>query len=236
MGVAAAVLLGTGLVLMIVPPVVRDGICGLTSCAEQVPVIAVSRGSSSELAVVVPDEAAPTVRSVEVLQGGGRGSGSRRWLIQRDADARGDGEDPTTFLIGSEPSGFRTVVPLDEAPVSGVWTAQVGFECTTASLPFDPTAIAVGEVRSWDGAMDGNDFADTAVTSEHCVPERSSTEVVLMVVGAVLAVAGAVLGIVVVLRRPVRFPEDPDGEGPAGEVAEWPEPGVDPGSDDADRV
>ena len=206
---AAAALLGTGLVLMIVPPVLRDGVCGLTSCADQVPVIAISRVSSTEMAIVVPDEAASIVSTVELLQGGGGGSGVRRWLIRRD-DA--GGESPATFLLGSEPQGFRTVVALGEAPESGVWTAQVGFECTTASLPFDPEAVAVGEVRSWDGVMDGNEFAATANTSERCVTERSSTEVVLFLLGAALAVGGAVLGIVVVLRRPVRFPEDPDGE------------------------
>ena len=220
MGVAAAVLLGTGLVLMIVPPVLRDGICGLTSCADQVPVIAVSRVAADELAVVVPDDAASKVRTVELLQGGGRGSGSRRWLIQRD----GAGEDPTTFLLGSEPGGFRTVVRLDAVPESGVWTAQVGFRCTTASLPFDPEAVAVGEVRSWDGVMDGNEFASTANTSERCVAERSSTEVALFLVGATAAVAGAVLGLVVVLRRPVRFPEDPEGDGSGGEDPEVGDP------------
>ncbi|UDY34683.1 hypothetical protein [Dermatobacter hominis] len=221
MGVAAAALLGTGLVLMIVPPVLRDGICGLTSCADQVPVIAVSRVSASELAVVVPDEAAPKLRTVELLQGGGRGSGSRQWLIQRDAEG---GEDPTTFLVGSEPEGFRTVVPLDGVPDSDVWTAQVGFRCTTASLPFDPEAIAVGEVRSWDGVMDGNEFASTANTAERCVAERSSTEVVLLLLGAAAAVAGAVLGIVVVLRRPARFPEDPGGDGSGDEDLEVSDP------------
>ncbi len=226
MGVAAAVLLGTGLVLMIVPPVLRDGICGLTSCAEQVPVIAVSRVSAEELAVVVPDEAAPTVRTVELLQGGGRGSGSRQWLIRRDGAA--PDEAPTTFLIGSEPEGFRTVVELDAVPESDVWTAQVGFRCTTASLPFDPAAIAVGEVRSWDGVMDGNEFAADANTSERCATERSSTEVVLLLLGAVVAVTGAVLGIVVVLRRPARFPEDPDGQEPGDEEAD--------GSPPADRT
>jgi hypothetical protein len=207
--VAAATLLGTGLVLMIVPPVLRDGICGLTSCADQVPVIAVSRVSSSELAVVVPAEAASTVTTVELLQGGGSGSGARQWLIRRDGDG---GESPTTFLMGAEPDGFRTVVALDAVPETGVWTAQVGFSCTTASLPFDPEAIAVGEVRSWDGVMDGNEFAVNANTSERCATERSSTEVAMFLLGAALAVGGAVLGIIVVLRRPVRFPEDPHGE------------------------
>ena len=213
MGVAAAVLLGAGLVLMIVPPVARDGLCGLTSCADQVPPIAISRVSAEDLAVVVPDEAAPSVRSVELLQGGGRGSGSRQWLITRD----GDGVH-STFVVGSQPGGFRTLVELGAKPTKDTWTAQVGFRCTMASLPFRPAAIAVGEVRSWDGVLDGRKFAADADVQERCATERGSTEKALFVVGAVLAVLGAVLGIVVVLRRPVRFPEDPDDDDAAGAV------------------
>ncbi len=204
-GAVAATLLGVGLVLMIAPPLLRDGVCGITSCADQVPVIAVSRVSPNELAVVVPDEAAPRVRTVELLIGGGGASGSRQWLIRRELGA---GEEPTTFVIGAETEGFRTVVPLEAELDDGMWTVQVGFACTTASLPFDPAAIAVGEVRSWDGVMDGAEFAPNANTSEKCATERGGAEVALLVVGAVLAMAGAVLGIVVVLRRPVRFPED----------------------------
>ena len=122
MGVAAAVLLGSGLILMIVPPVVRDGLCGLTSCADRVPVIAVSRVSPTELAVVVPDDAAPNVRRVELLQGGSSGSGPRQWMIraERGSDTgsnpgsgSGGATSARTFLIGDEPDGFRTVVPLE---------------------------------------------------------------------------------------------------------------------------
>ena len=242
MGVAAAALLGSGLILMIVPPLARDGICGLTSCADQVPVIAVSRLSATDLAIVVPDEAAPTVRTVELLQGGGRGSGARQWLIRHEEG----GADPSTFVIGAEPDGFRTVVPLETPPESDVWTAQVGFSCTTASLPFDPQAIAVGEVRSWDGVMAGNEFSELANTTERCVTERGTTETGLFLAGALLAVVGAVLGIVVVLRRPVRFPEDPEAgfdetgsdeleeSDEANEVDEAASPG-DPGTEHGER-
>ncbi len=222
-GVAAAMLLGTGLVLMLVPPIVRDGVCGLTSCADQVPPIAVTRLSQDRIAVVVPDGAAASVRSVELLQGGSRGTGSQQWLIARSG--RGH---PSTFVVGSEPEGFRTVVGLRTPPAKDVWTAQVGFRCTTASLPFSPATLPVGEVRSWDGVVDGAKFAHEHV-AERCATERGSTEVVLFLVGAAAAVAGAVLGIVVVLRRPVRFPEDPgdaDGDEPAFDVEDGPPRGV----------
>ncbi len=222
MGAAAAVLLGAGLLLMIVPPLARDGVCGITSCADQVPVIAVSRLSATDLAIVVPDEAASIVSTVELLQGAGRASGSRQWLIRHEDG----GASPSTFVMGAEAQGFRTVVPLDVPPEKGVWTAQVGFRCTTASLPFDPEAVAVGEVRSWDGVMAGNEFSELANTTEHCATERGTTETVLFLVGAVLAVVGAVLGIVVVLRRPVRFPDDVDsgdGDDTTGNDADQPD-------------
>lgn len=190
---------------MIAPPIARDGVCGLTSCTDRVPPIAVSRVSADQLAILVPDRAAPSVRSVGLLQGGGNGSGSRQWLIARDGEV-----DHSTFVVGSRPVGFRTVVELGSPAAKGVWTAQVGFRCTTASLPFSPATIAVGEVRSWDGVLDGVRFADTSEVTERCASERGGTEVGLFVLGAVLAVGGAVLGIVVVLRRPARFPEEGD--------------------------
>ena len=75
-----------------------------------------------------------------------------------------------TFLIGDEPDVPHRI-PLETEPQK-VWTAQVGFRCTTASLLFNPVALAVGEeVR--DGAADGNDRLD-ANTSEHCLTERAA--------------------------------------------------------------
>ncbi len=235
MGTAAAALLGIGLLLMIVPPILRDGFCGITGCADQVPVIAVSRVSADELAIVVPDEAAPLVRSVELLEGSA-GSGSREWLIRRSSTD----SSPSTFVMGSDPKSFRTIVALAAQPVDGVWTAQVGFHCGTASLPFDPRAVAIGQVRSWDGVMDGTEFAATANTVEHCATTRKSPEVALLVFGGMLAVLGSVLGIVVVLRRPVRFPEDPDDElgsfpdGPGDGVVSQAGPGGESDRDDTD--
>jgi hypothetical protein len=210
-GLAAVVLLVVGIGLMVVPPLARDGICGFVSCADQVPDIAVTRTSASTFAIVVPEESAPSVRSVQLLEGGNRATGSRRWFIDRN----GPGVH-RTFPVGSEPSGFRTITPLGAAPVDGTWTAQVGFRCTTASLPFRPDGIAVGEVRSWVGVISGSSFSSTARTEEQCGSSSGGTERGLLVFGALLATFGALLGIVVVLRRPVRFPEDDDdgGSGP----------------------
>jgi hypothetical protein len=212
-GLAAVVLLVVGVGLMVIPPLARDGICGFVSCADQVPDIAVTRTSPTTFAIVVPEESAPSVRSVQLLEGGSRATGSRRWFIQRDGS-----DVHRTFPAGSEPSGFRTVTPLEVVPVDGTWTAQVGFRCTTASLPFRPDGIAVGEVRSWVGVVSGSSFSSTARTEEQCGTSAGGAERGLLVVGALLATVGAVLGIVVVLRRPVRFPEDDDDrDGDGGE-------------------
>jgi hypothetical protein len=221
LGVVAVVLLVVGVVLMVGPPLARDGICGLVSCADQVPDIAVTRTSPTELAVLVPPAASRSVRSVQLLQGGSQGSGTRRWLIQRNGSG-----DHASFTVGVAPSGFRTVTPLDAPPAKDTWTAQVGFRCTTASLPFSPDTLAVGEVRSWSGVLSGSKFSETSRTEEQCASEAGSTERGLLVAGAVLAVVGAVLGIVVVLRRPVRFPEDPEDDlGPPDGAGTGPDDG-----------
>lgn len=202
-GVVAAVLVMAGVVLLVGPPLARDGVCGLVSCADQVPDIAVTRTSASGLAVLVPQPAAPSVRSVQLLEGGGRGTGSRRWFIQRDGSG-----NPSSFPVGSRPAGFRTVTELTAAPSTGTWTAQVGFRCTTASLPFAPDTLAVGEVRSWSGVISGPTFSTTPRTRERCQGGAGSVERTLLVVGGVVTVVGALLGILVVLRAPVRFPEE----------------------------
>lgn len=190
---------------MVGPALARDGICGLLSCADQVPDIAVTRTSPSELAIVVPDQAAASVRSVQLLEGGSRGTGARRWFIQRD----GSGTH-SSFPVGAQPDGFRTVTELTVEPTKDTWTAQVGFRCTTASLPFAPDTLAVGEVRSWSGVVSESTFSNTSRTEERCEESAGDVEKVLLIVGAGLTLVGAVLGIVVVLRRPVRFPEDLD--------------------------
>jgi hypothetical protein len=207
MGVAAVVLLVVGVVLMVAPPLARDGICGLTACADETPDIAVTRTSPTEVAVLVPPAAARAVRSVQLLQGGSQGTGSRRWLIQRDGTT-----SPSSFPSGQDVDGFRTITELTQPPAKGTWTAQVGFGCTTASLPFGPDSLSVGEVTSRTGTTTSAAFTSSARTTETCASSPGGAEKVLLGVGAVLAVIGAVLGIVVVLRRPARFPEDPDDE------------------------
>lgn len=203
-GVLSAALLGAGLILMIGPPLLRDGICGISGCADQSPDVAVTRSDASTVVILVPEPAAPAVRSVRLLEGGSSG-GSQAWLIRREGDG---GASPDSFVAGEAPEGFRTVTELDAPPDEGGWVAEVGFSCTSASLPFSPESLEVGEVRSWTGVTDGTAFTDAARTGERCGGERSTVERVLFWLGAASAVAGAVLGIVVVLSRSEEDDED----------------------------
>jgi hypothetical protein len=202
LGLASILLLAIGLLLMIVPPLARDGICGITGCADQVPDIAVARTAASEFAVIVPKEVAPSVDSVRLLQGGN--AGSREWVVNRTGDGVVD-----VFSAGATPAGFTTVVPLTIPIDEGNWVAEVSFGCTTASLPFSPSSLSVGQIRSWQGVTDGSTFGDQARATEQCATEAGSLERLLLGAGALLATVGAILGIVVVLRREPRDPEDP---------------------------
>ena len=208
LGRVAVLLLVSGVVLMVVPPLARDGICGLVPCTDQAPDIAVTRTAPDQIAVVVPEDAAPSVRSVRLLEGSARSTGSQQWFIRRD------GRDVTeVFPLGAEPEGFRTVTELAAQPTEGSWVVVVGFGCTNASLPFDPGSVTAGRLSSWTGVTDGASFAASATTEEACATSAGTLERVLLVLGALLTVAGAVIGIVVVLRRPVRLEDDPEGPG-----------------------
>ncbi len=213
LGLVSVLALVFGLGLLIVPALVRDGICGLTGCADQVPDIAVTRTAGDEVAVLVPPETAADVSSVRLLEGGN--AGSREWVVTRQSPSNVD-----AFVVGGSPEGFSTVVPLSVPVQEGAWVAEVTFACTTASLPFSPESISVGQVRSWQGVTEGAAFSDAARTTERCATERDGTERALFFGGAALATFGAVLGVVVVLRRPPRDPEDPGDWAPTTDGAE----------------
>ncbi len=210
LGAISVLALVVGLGLVLIPPMLRDGVCGLTGCADQVPDVAVTRSSATELAVLVPGATAPDVSRIRLLQGGG--SGSQEWVVERTAPSQAD-----AFVFGSRPPGFETLTPLDVPVQEGTWVVEVRFACTTASLPFAPDSIGVGQVRSWQGVTEGAGFSDAARTTERCATERDTPESTLMLLGAVLATVGAILGIVVVLRRPPRDPDDPGDWAPTAE-------------------
>lgn len=220
LGLLATVLVVSGVLFMVVPPLARDGICGIVGCADQVPDIAVTRSSPEEIVVLVPEQAAPAVRGVRLLEGGT--SGARRWAIRRDA-LGGSGDSPDAFVAGRQPDGFRTVTELAAPPGDGDWIAEVSFRCTTASLPFRPSTLGVGQVLSWSGATEGASFTDAARVEERCTVGASSAERWMLALGAVMTVAGAVLGILWVLRRPPRTPQpagDDEPDGWSGPLAE----------------
>lgn len=207
-GLAATVLIVVGVLLMVVPPLARDGVCGLIGCADQVPDIAVTRASADRLVVLVPEPATASVRAVRLLEGGS--SGARRWAIRRQAG--GPPEVPDAFVVGAETPGFRTTTPLEEPPGEGEWVAEVTFRCTTASLPFVPSRLSVGQVVSWAGATSGASFTDSARVEERCPVAAGAPERWLLGLGALMTVVGAVLGIVWVLRRPPRGPRGVDDD------------------------
>ena len=213
LGLVSVLALVFGLGLLIVPALVRDGVCGLTGCADQVPDIAVTRTADDEVAVLVPPQTAADVSSVRLLEGGN--SGSREWVVTRESPSSVD-----AFVVGGSPEGFSTSVPLSVPVQEGAWVAEVTFACTTASLPFSPESISVGQVRSWQGVTEGAAFSDAARTTERCATERDGLERALFFGGAALATFGAVLGVVVVLRRPPRDPEDPGDWAPTTDGAE----------------
>jgi hypothetical protein len=213
LGLLATVLVVGGILFMVVPPLARDGICGIVGCADQVPDIAVTRPSPAEIVVLVPEQAAAAVRGVRLLEGGT--SGARRWAIRRDALGSA-ADSPEAFVAGRQPDGFRTVTELDAPPGDGDWIAEVSFRCTTASLPFTPSTLTVGQVLSWSGATEGASFSDTARGEERCTVGATSAERWMLALGALMTVVGAVLGILWVLRRPPRTPQpvaddEPDG-------------------------
>jgi hypothetical protein len=214
LGAIAAGLILVGLGLIVVPPLLRDGVCGLLSCADQVPDIAVARTSPQELAVLVPGPAASDVSAVRLLEGST--SGAESWLVVRDGQA-GDGDPPDAFVIGRTPQGFRSVTGDGVVPATGNWIVEVRFRCTVASIPFEPAGLAVGQVRSWSRVTDGTSFTSSAQTEERCATEAGGAEGVLRWIGVLLAAAGAVVGIMAVLRRAA----DREGEEDAWRGAGW---------------
>ena len=202
----AASLIVVGVVCMTVPALARDGVCGLFSCADQVPDIAVLREATGTLAVLVPTGTGSDVQSVRVLQGSAgseSGGGTQQWRIQRTAAS-----DLDAYQIGVQPDGFRTTTKLAEQPSQDVWTAEVSFRCTVASLPFEPGSLDPGKVAAGSEAATEHEYRSTAASAEHCETSAGTLERILFFTGMLLTFAGAVLGIVLVFSRPPKVGDD----------------------------
>lgn len=213
---------------MVLPGLLRDGICGLVSCADVVPEVGVGRPTGSELAVVVPEEVAGEMLSLRLFPRGGASlpedvmdmtdeeqeaaaAEARRqeengvWLVYRVAES-----DPTTIPLGEEPPGFATRTPLEVEPVRGAWVLEASFGCSSSSVRFSPTDLDPGFVTSGGDPTPVGQFNDEALTNLRCSTDAPGWQQWLFGLGALLASAGAVLGIVTVFRRP---PHDPDWYG-----------------------
>jgi hypothetical protein len=209
--VASIVLLVAGVALMVVPGLLRDGVCGLFACADRTPDVAVGRPEGTDLAVVVPEDAAGDLQSLRLFQ---LGQEQRRespgdWIVVREDE----GATPTVVTIGEEPDGFSTTAALEGQPESGTWVVEASFGCNSTLVRFSPTALDPGMVTTGDLAPETvEDFRATASADLHCSTEAPQWQRWLFFLGALCASVGAVLGIVVVLRKPV--PDDPDWFGP----------------------
>lgn len=211
----AIVLVVVGVLLMVLPGLVRDGFCGIASCASVTPQIAVGKPTGTELAVVVPEAAAADLRSLRLYPVTDQTLDTAGvWIVSRTGKG-----SPTTIPLGSEPQGFTTRTELTNAnaPVDGTWVVEASFGCSSTPVRFvpdqiEPGYVATGENPSAVEPVKVDDFLSDARTTLRCTTQAPSWQRWLFLLGALSAFVGAVLGIVVVLRRPP--PDDPDWYGP----------------------
>jgi hypothetical protein len=209
----AIALVVVGVVLMVLPGLVRDGVCGLVACADVTPQIAVGKPTGTDLAVVVPAEAASDLRSLRLLPISAQPLDTAgAWIISRTGKG-----SPTVIPLGSQPEGFTTRTPLAEQPVDGTWVVEASFGCASTPVRFVPDQVKPGYVATGDNPAEVepvkvDDFLADARTTLRCSTAAPPWQRWLFLLGALSACVGAILGIVVVLRRPPR--DDPDWYGP----------------------
>lgn len=206
---AAVALVIAGVLAMVVPGLLRDGICGLIACADVTPEIAVGRPEGTGLAVVVPEEAAGELQSLRLFEVTGETTQTTagQWIVYRT----GEGE-PTVIPLGEQPDGFETRTELTDAPTDGLWVIDASFGCSSTLVRFSPTELDPGYVTGGGAPEPTAEFLADARSTVRCTQDAPDWQRWLFLVGALAASVGAVLGIVVVLRRPP--PDDPDWYGP----------------------
>lgn len=195
-----------GVLAMVLPGLLRDGVCGLVECADVTPEVGVGRPGGNELEVVIPEAAAPKLRSLRLFpvneNAAQETAGS--WIVYRDdPDA-----EPERVPLGSQPEGFATRIELAELPTEGLWVLDASFGCASTLVRFAPEELDPGFVTTGDAPMPIGEFEDTARSKLRCAVEAPDWQRWLFMVGVLAASVGAVLGIWVVLRGPVR--EDPE--------------------------
>ncbi len=203
-------LITLGVLAMVLPGLFRDGICGLIECADVTPEVAVGRVSGDELAVVIPKDAAPDLRSLRLfpITENSAQATAGSWIVYRDdPDAA-----PRTVVLGSEPDGFSTRIELAEKPQKGLWVLDASFGCASTLVRFAPEELEAGFATTGDAPMPIGEFEDQARTTLRCATDSPAYQRWLFMAGALSASLGAVLGIWVLMRRPVR--DDPEWYAP----------------------
>lgn len=198
MATAAAVLVIVGILAMVLPGLLRDGVCGLVACADVTPEVAVGRPGGTELAVVIPEGAAEQLQSLRLFELTGEpqeDAGS--WIVYRTGES-----SPTTVVLGEQPEGFETRESLDGEPTTGLWVLDASFGCSSTLVRFSPEELDPGYVTSGSTPVPTAEFLQDARSTVRCTQEAPGWQRWLFVLGALAASIGAVLGIVVLLRRP----------------------------------
>jgi len=202
--VSIALVVG-GVLAMVVPGLLRDGVCGLMSCADVTPEVGVGRPTGTALGVVVPEGAAGELQSLRLfpLTGQQQQESAGEWILYRTGE-----EAPTTIRFGEEPDGFDTRIPLDDPPTEGLWVLEASFGCSSTLVRFSPTELDPGFVTAGGAPRTVDAFLDGARSSVRCATEAPGWQRLLFFLGLAATSVGAVLGIVVVFRKPAS--EDPD--------------------------
>lgn len=198
-----------GVVAMVVPGLLRDGVCGLFACADVTPEVAVGRPTGTDLAVVVPEEVAGdllSLRLVELNEEGEQNS-SGEWIVFRTSDS-----EPTYIPLGEAPEGFDTRTPLESQPESGVWVLEASFGCAATLVRFSPVDVDPGFVVSSGATVTAEEFSDDARTDLQCSTAAPTWQRILFFLGIALVSAGAIMGLVLAFRGPIK--DDPEWYGP----------------------
>lgn len=195
-----------GVLAMVLPGLLRDGVCGLVSCGDVTPEVAVGRPGGSELEVVVPEAAAQDLRSLWLTEIVPDDSDEppRGWIVYRTDDDVA----PVRVPIGSAPEGFDTRTELAEPPSDGTWVLDASFGCASTVVRFSPEELDPGYVTTGDPPVQIGDFEESARTNIRCATDAPGWQRWLFILGALGASVGAIMGIWVMMRQPVR--DDPD--------------------------
>lgn len=197
----AIALVVAGVLAMVLPGLLRDGICGLIECADVTPEVAVGRPGGNSLAVVVPEGAGGELRSLRlfpVTESTAQDTAGS-WIIYRDSPDVA----PETIELGTQPEGFKTRIDLAEQPSDGLWVLDASFGCASTLVRFAPEELDPGYVTTGDAPVPIGDFEDDARATLRCATDAPGWQRWLFIAGALSASIGAVLGIWVLMRRPV---------------------------------